>query len=397
MIVVEKERRAREFTLIVVLLALFIFMPFYPLRVVILAVILLRALAALYDGLVPLLIRVSRDSKTVYENCNQRFEIALVVKNRLPVPLFFLSVQDTVSAGVFPEHEATFTISLRPFERRVLSYGANARTRGVYEAGPVRLSGYDPFRTYSFRRRIEAPVPIVVYPSVYGLDLPQRHGLPSGSIQVSNKLYEDLTRYSSMREYQPGDEMKRINWKASARMGKLYSMEYQPSIYFPILIVVNLSEKDFPVRGRESLVNRISEVAASLVFYGVRIKQNLGLVTTGIVPETGLHPSSPVKAGYGNAVSILETLSRVQLDPDYVNFAEFMMKAGVAIPNGTKVFVVSPPLKEEEATALMSHRRKGYRIELFEIRSRHMNKTDEWVHNIRTHEVTERGEEVVHG
>jgi len=397
MIVVEKERRAREFTLIVVLLALIVFVPFYPLRVVILAILLLRALAALYDGLVPSLLSLSRDSTTVYANCNQRFEITLAVKNRSPFPLFFVTVQDTVSAGIFPEHEATFTVTLRPFERRVLSYGASGRARGVYQAGPVRLSGYDPLRTYSFRRRVDAPVPIVVYPSVYRLDLPQRHGLPSGSIQVSNKLYEDMTRYSAIREYQPGDEMKRINWKASARMGKLYSMDYQPSIYFPILIVVNLSEKDFPVRGRESLVNRITEVAASLVFYGVRIKQELGLVTTGIIPETGLHPSAPIKAGYGNAVSILETLSRVQLDSDHVNFAEFMMKAGVVIPNGTKVFIVSPPLKEEEATTLMAHRRKGYRIELFETRSRHMNKADEWVHDIRTHDVTERGEEVVHG
>lgn len=397
MIVVEKGRRAREFTVIVVLLALFVFVPFGVLRVVIVAILLLRAFAALYNGLVPLLVSVSRGSRTVYANCNQRFEVSLAVKNRSPLPIFFVTIQDTVSAGIFPEHEATFTITLRPFERRVLSYGAKGSARGIYEAGPVRLSGHDPLRTYSYRRRVEAKVPIVVYPSVYRLDLPQRHGLPSGRILVSNKLYEDMTRYAAIREYQPGDEMKRINWKASARMGKLYSMEYQPSIYFPILIVVNLSEKDFPVRGRESLVNRITEVAASLVFYGVRIKQELGLVTTGIVPEAGSRPSFPVKAGYGNAVSILETLSRVQLDPEYVNFAEYMLKAGIAVPNGTKVFVVSPPLKEQEATALMAHRRKGYRIELFQIRSRYMNKADEWVHDVRTHDVTERGEEVVHG
>jgi adenylyl- and sulfurtransferase ThiI len=129
----------------------------------------------------------------------------------------------------------------------------------------------------------------------------------------------------------------------------------------------------------------------------VRIKQELGFITTGIMPDTGRRPSSPVKAGYGNAVSILETLARVQVDPEYVNFAEYMLKSGVGIPNGTKVFVVSPPLKEAEATALMAHRRKGYKIELFEIRSRHMNKAEEWLHDIKTHDVTERGEEVVHG
>ncbi|MFP4376040.1 MAG: DUF58 domain-containing protein [Spirochaetales bacterium] len=397
MIYVEKERKAREATLVVVLIVLFIFMPFPPIRVAILAIMLLRLLAALYNILAPLLMSVERETNTVYANCNQRFEVSIVIQNRSLLPIYLMQVQDTVSTGIFPEHEATFTVTLRAFEKKVLTYGAVGRTRGQYEAGPVRLTGHDPFKTYSFRKRTESTVPIIVYPSVYHLDLPQRVGLPSGSIQVSNKLYEDMTRYSSIREYQPGDEMKRINWKASARMGKLYSMEYQPSIYFPILILLNLSERDFPTRGKETLVNRLTEVAASLVFYGVRIKQELGFITTGVIPETGQRPSTPVKAGYGNAVSILETLARVQLDSNYVNFAEYMLKAGVSVPNGTKIFVVSPPLKENEALALMAQRRKGYKISLFEVRSRHMNRADEWVHDILTHDVTERGEEVLHG
>lgn len=397
MIVLARDRYAKEATLLVILLALFVFMPVFQLRVVVLALFALRFASALYSMAVPRFVTVSRDGATIYANTHERFEVTMVVRNLSFLPIYFMTVQDTVSAGVFAEQDATFVVSLRAFERRTLSYGAVVRERGVYEAGPVRVEGHDPLRTYGFRRRIAAPVPLVVYPSVHRVDLPQRVGLPSGSIQVANRLFEDMTRYSAVREYQPGDEMKRINWKASARMGKLFSMEYQPSIYFPVLLVVNLSESSYPTRGREALVNRITEVAASLVFYIVRLKQEIGLVTTGCIPGLDERPTVPIRAGYGNAVAILETLARVEIDPESPNVGEHLLRAGVSIPNGTRIFVVSPPLREREAVALMARRRRGFRVELFEVRSRHMNRKDEFTHDLPTHEIAERGGELVHG
>jgi uncharacterized protein (DUF58 family) len=397
MIFIEKDRRVREFLLLLFLVLVFLFLPFKFLRVAVVAVVLLRVFSALYNSLAPRFIRVQREGRTVYANCSQDFEVSLLLRNVSPVPLYMMTVKDSQSSGIFAENSAEFKVSLRPFETKKLVYSAVGRSRGAYSAGPVMINGQDPFGTYSFKRKIASDLRIIVYPTVRELDLPQKTGLPSGNIKVGNKLYEDLTRYSAIREYQPGDEMKRINWKASARMGKLFSMEYQPSIYFPVLVVVNLSERDFPLRGKESQVNRITEVAASLVFYAVRIKQAIGMVTTGIIPGEEQRPSAPVKAGYGNAVNILEILARVQLDPDYVNFASFMVKAGVKIPNGSKIFVVSPPLKEEEAVQLMSQRRKGRHIELFEVTTRFTEKKDEVSHDIKTHAVKEHGEELVHG
>ncbi len=397
MIFIEKDRRVRELLLLFLLILVFLFLPFKFLRVAVAALLLLRVFAVLYNSLAPRLVRVMREGQTIYANCNQDFQVTLIFRNVSPVPLYLMTVKDTLSSGIFAENSAEFKVSLRAFETKKIVYTAVGRSRGAYSAGPVMLNGQDPFGTYSFKRKIPSDLRIIVYPTVRELDLPQKTGLPSGNIKVGNKLYEDLTRYSAIREYQPGDEMKRINWKASARMGKLFSMEYQPSIYFPVLVVVNLSEKDFPLRGKESQVNRITETAASLVFYAVRIKQAIGLVTTGIIPGEEQRPNAPVKAGYGNAVNILEILARVQLDPDYVNFASFMVKAGVNIPNGTKIFVVSPPLKEEEAVQLMSQRRKGRHIELFEVTTRFTEKKNEVIHDIRTHAVKEHGEELVHG
>lgn len=397
MIVLGNDQRRREPILYILFIALLVFVPGAAVRAALLALLVLRLLSVLYSLLVPRAVSVTRLTDTVYANCHQPFDVTLRIRNRFFVPIYLMSVQDTVSSGIFADDEAAFRVTLRPLETRDITYRAVGRARGAYTAGPVRLEGHDPLRTYRYRRSVESPLRIIVYPTVHRLDLPQRTGLPSGSISVTNKLYEDLTRYSAIREYQPGDEMKRINWKASARMGKLFSMEYQPSIYFPIVVLVNLSERSYPVRGREWLVNRVTETAASLVFYAVGIKQELGLVTTGVLPETGNRPSAPVKAGYGNAVGILEILACVQPDPEYVNPAEHLLQAGIRVPNGSKIFVVSPPLTQDEADRLAAYRRKGYSVMLFEVHSRHMNQADRWAHTIPTHVVAEHGEELVHG
>ena len=119
----------------------------------------------------------------------------------------------------------------------------------------------------------------------------------------------------------PGDELKRVNWKASARMGTLYAMEYVPTIYFPVMVALNLSASSYPVNERSILAERAIETAASLIFFYVGLKQEVGLVTTGHLedadapqetPGTG-GTYSPIRPGHGHAVSLLEDLARITM------------------------------------------------------------------------------------
>ena len=47
--------------------------------------------------------------------------------------------------------------------------------------------------------------------------------------------------YSDLREYQPGDEVKNIHWKASARTGKVYVKSYEEDRSLNILLAVDVS------------------------------------------------------------------------------------------------------------------------------------------------------------
>ena len=380
----------------VLLLLLFLFTPFREIRFIAFFFLVVRGLGFLYTRLVPRLIEVARESTVTYCQRFQTFTVRIEVTNRGLFPVHYLTVADTLGSLVSDE-PASFVLGLAPGAKTTLTYEASGHHRGDYTVGPVALRGSDAFGFFQWERQVEQTMRVVVYPSVFPLMMSQKTGLPSGNILVNNRLYEDVTRFRSVREYMEGDELKRINWKVSARLGKLYSMEYTPSIYFPVVILLNLTDRDFPVAQKQNLVERAIEMAASLIFFFVGIKQEVGLITTGSIRGQEGFPVAPVRAGYGHAVSMLEILSRVQTAETPVNFAQFLFRSGVSIPTGSKIMVVSPPLKQEQADTLLSTKRKGYDLEVFLSTSHTMKQEDIMVHGIRSHTIREYGKELVRG
>ena len=228
--------------------------------------------------------------------------MTLELRNRGPIPIHYLTVSDTW--GSFVVRGGSFMIALPPGGSQQVTYEAESHYRGEFSLGPVRLRGADPMGFFSWDHQSPTPATVLVYPAVFPVELHEKDGLPSGSITVSSRLYEDTTRFRSVREYVAGDELKRINWKVSARMGKLFSTEYTPSIYYPVMIVLNLTEEDYPLGQREHLMERAIEVAGSLLFFFVNLKQEVGIITSGALKGTSQPPAEPARAGIGHAISI---------------------------------------------------------------------------------------------
>jgi len=398
------------------LLLIVLFAPPPLMRIVAAALLAIRALALGYTLVVRAGVTASRGEPLVHANRFAPFTCTLTVRNRTPLPIHFLTVADRI--GSFAARQpAQFVVGLGPWEERSFSYELEGRERGEFLLGPVDLVGTDAFGFFPWRAQIACHQRVIVYPNIFALDLRHKRGLPSGSLKVLNRLYEDVTRYRSLREYQPGDEPKRINWKASARMGALFSMEYVPSIYFPVLVLLNLTADDYPLTQRAHLVERAIEAAASLVFYFVGIGQEAGLVTTGrIGPAAGTDSAGtaaeedagstlpgytvePVRAGYGHAAHLLEQLARLNAvsGEHAANFVEVVQRGGVSVANGTRVAVVTPPLREEQRAGLLALRRRGYDVEVFLVSTHQARREDLAVQGLTSHTVGGYGRELVRG
>ena len=386
----------------VLLLLVVLFAPPPLMRILAAGLLAIRVLAVAYMLVVQHGVTASRGEPLVHANRFAPFTCTLTVRNRTPLPVHFLTVADRI--GSFSARQpAQFVVGLGPWEERTFSYELEGRERGEYQLGPVDLVGTDAFGFFPWRAQVPCFQQVIVYPNIFALDLQHKRGLPSGSLKVLNRLYEDVTRYRSLREYQPGDEPKRINWKASARMGALFSMEYVPSIYFPVLVLLNLTADDYPLAQRAYLVERAIEVAASLVFYFVGIGQEVGLVTTGRIGPAAdsvaaAYTAEPVRAGYAHAAHLLEQLARINtVQQDAPNFVDVVQRGGVSVANGTRVVVVTPPLQAAQRGGLLALRRRGFDVEVFLVSTHQARQEDLVVEGLTSHTVGSYGREIVRG
>jgi uncharacterized protein (DUF58 family) len=129
----------------------------------------------------------------------------------------------------------------RPRQRkRVLAYfmyvphGARVEQRveqTFSERGHVLITGFEistrfPFGFFRLRRRLRArDVEIVVYPKLEEAS-DELHLLPIDAGQMPSRRSGAGTDLHSLREYQPQDDMRHIDWKATARQRRLMVREF---------------------------------------------------------------------------------------------------------------------------------------------------------------------------
>ncbi|HSV85457.1 MAG TPA: DUF58 domain-containing protein, partial [Levilinea sp.] len=143
-------------------------------------------------------------------------------------------------------------------------------------------------------------------------------GLPShsplGSLRYKKPIYEDPTRQAGKRDYVGGDSLRRIDWKASAAVGRLQVKQYEPSIALETAIFLNLNVDEYYYRWRFDATELAIVTAASIANWTISKKQSAGLFTNGqdaLGKDEAAQPLVPRK-GRAYLMRLLETLARLK-------------------------------------------------------------------------------------
>ncbi|MEQ6903715.1 DUF58 domain-containing protein [Nocardioides sp. YIM 152588] len=215
---------------------------------------------------------------------------ALLVEDRLPYAL-----------GPGP-HFALQGLGRR-WERAV-SYQVRTDLRGQFEIGPLVTRATDPFGMVEVRRTHAGTLALTVTPRTLPLPTIGLTGGWSGSGEHRPQAFaagsaEDV----SVREYRRGDELRRVHWRSSARMGDLMvRREEQP---WEARATVFLDNRLHAHHGQgtastfEAAVTAAASVAVHLDQHGYTVR----LVTA---PGIGTGPGDPLTA-------VLEHLALVQV------------------------------------------------------------------------------------
>ena len=110
--------------------------------------------------------------------------------------------------------------------------GSRRGGRGVFSVGPAQIYSTDPLGLQTFVQRLPQVSELTVYPALLPI---QQSWLRGAAAQGWRGTASALTRgagddFYGVREYGPGDELRRVHWRTTARTGTLAVTEYAQGV-----------------------------------------------------------------------------------------------------------------------------------------------------------------------
>jgi uncharacterized protein (DUF58 family) len=295
----------------------------------------------------------------------ETFLVHVEVRNRSWLPVLWLRLHDTVPANLTPGAAFRQVISLLPHERLRVSYRLVGRQRGYYRLGPLVSLGGDLLGTATYERRSEDEDYVIVYPKIFALaDVGFPSQSPFGILPSRERLFEDPTRIRGVRDYQPGDSLRRMDWKTSARVGSLQVRRYEPAIALETAVFLNLDSTDYPQKYRRQATELGIIIAASAAVHLIEKRQAVGLFTNGHDPlaeSADTTPSLPLRKGREHLMHLLQLLACVEVasEDETLPFLDLLSRKSLGLPWGSTLVIITAREVEGLMDTLLALRRRG--------------------------------------
>ena len=280
---------------------------------------------------------------------------------------------------------------LRSQQQRLLSYSIRALRRGYYQIGPAIVETGDLLGLHRRYRVASEPEFLLVLPKLVplaGYDVSSRR--PIGEIQVAYRLMEDPTLITGIREYQMGDSMNRVHWRATARVGKLQCKVFQPTSVAGAMMILDMHRKSNPDHHEPVRTDLAVTAVASIAHTLYQMNQQFGFVSNGrdaadrirlegwatdyrsreaaltsLQQERESSRLQPIvmPAGRGpeHFQNIHRTLARLERT-DGLELAQLLLETQSRLPRDATVIAIVQQVDEIAALALGMLARQGYAV-----------------------------------
>jgi uncharacterized protein (DUF58 family) len=268
-----------------------------------------------------------------------------------------MEILEVLDSRIVPEKGAThLSTSVGPGGELRLTFEFTSPPRANYEIGPLVARVRDPFGLYLTEKKLDAET-LSVMPRperLRGVQLRPRHVGPWPGV-ISSRVLGLGTEFYSMREYVPGDDPKRINWKASARYNELIVNEAEAERVTDVMVVLD-TDATFFGTNKSELFEREVHAAASLTRLLLRQGNRVGLVLQG-----GERGSIPAGFGKRHERRILYLLAAAKPGRATVSTSYVMnLLARRMLPSRSQIVIISPLLDPEIKQGVRDLTAAGY-------------------------------------
>lgn len=298
----------------------------------------------------------------------QRGTLQIVVENRKKLPLSALVVKFQTDKHLEFEKNKGSISTDQFYHNDVFQIGSGERItrtlhfvgtkRGYYRINNVDLTSFDLLMSCELHSSFQPSESIYVLPKPYEsrsfqLMLQQLNG----EMLTKRNLYEDPFELRGIREYQPFDSMRSINWKATARTGKFMVNQKNYTSPKSVRIFLNLEDRHL-IKKKDELEECI-RISAGLAKYLLEQGIKVSFYCNGPDVLTGEPTLKSGGKGPNQISSILRSLSRVDLEKDALNFDKLFRRRILTDQENSYTCFVSTSQSKEFLDVLQSYVLQG--------------------------------------
>ncbi len=211
------------------------------------------------------------------------------------------------------------TGQITPGTPQTLRYHVRPPRRGDYTFGDLYLRWESTLGLWRRQARFPAEEPVKVYPNLTDV---RKYDL----LVRQNRLWEMGlrhtpilgmgTEFERLRDYQPDDDYRRINWKATARRGKPITMEYETERSQNLVAMLDVGRMMRSPVGDVARLDYAINAVLLLAYVASQKGDRVGLCTFAHDVQAWMTP----RAGRGQFLRMLEMLYAVESQPIEPNY-----------------------------------------------------------------------------
>ncbi len=305
--------------------------------------------------------RISVEFGLATDRALEGTEFEAVVDVHTDRPVERLELLLTLPPGMeVVDGSSAHALRLRADESRELRLGLQCRRWGVFDLGHVDVRARDALRLVTWEARFENSQRLKAYPSpltLHRILAPLETQALAGS-EVARAKGEGV-EYADIRDFVPGDRVRAINWRASARRQGLVVNERHPERNTDVVLFLD-SFADVRGNGRSVLEDAVRAAAALATRYLER-RDRVGLVGFGGVLRW-LQPGMGTTQRY----RLIETMLETGVEPTYT-WRDVNLIPSRILPAKSLVLGLTPLVDQRFITALEDLRGRRYDVAVVEI------------------------------
>ena len=198
------------------------------------------------------------------------FHLSGIVRDEIPATFTAENPQSRIS--IAPGHKLSYDYFLIPPERG----------EEYFRATFLRLDC--PFGLAQKQIRLDTEQAVKVYPNILALRefqlLNQQGRLREAGIRKS-RLRGMGTEFESLREYSEGDDFRKVDWKATARRGKVIVREYEVERNQAVILCVDCGRHMMAEIGGVRKLDLVLDSVLMLIQSAIQAGDNVGLMAYG--------------------------------------------------------------------------------------------------------------------